>query len=72
MASGAGLGVGKGAGLGVGRSRAPCPLRAGVIGFVAAVWVHGLVDVPYLKNDLALAFWAVLGLHLGAVREARA
>lgn len=45
-------------------------LSAGVIGFVAAVWVHGLVDVPYLKNDLALAFWAVLGLQAGALRGA--
>jgi O-antigen ligase len=48
------------------RSRA-LPLSVGVIGFVVAVWVHGAVDVPYLKNDLALAFWAVLGLHAGSL-----
>ena len=54
------------------RTPAARALGVGVIGFVAAVWVHGLVDVPYLKNDLALAFWAVLGLHLGAARAAAA
>jgi O-antigen ligase len=47
-------------------------LGVGVLGFIAAVWVHGVVDVPYLKNDLALAFWSVLGLHIGAVRGAAA
>jgi len=46
------------------RTRA-LPLSIGLIGFLAALWVHGAVDVPYLKNDLALAFWAVLGLHAG-------
>ena len=33
--------------------------------FLAAMiyWlVHGLVDVPYFKNDLALEFWAIVGL----------
>ena len=44
-------------------------LNAGVVGFIVAVWVHGAVDVPYFKNDLALAFWAVLGLHAGALRS---
>jgi len=49
------------------RTRA-LPLSIGVIGFIAAVWVHGAVDVPYLKNDLAVAFWAVLGLHAGLLK----
>lgn len=51
------------------RTRA-LPLSVGVIGFVVAVWVHGVVDVPYLKNDLAVAFWAVLGLHAGLLEDA--
>ena len=57
------------AGRDLARSRHALALSAGVIGFVVAVWVHGVVDVPYLKNDLALAFWAVLGLHAGALSE---
>ncbi len=32
--------------------------------------VHGLADVPYFKNDQALAFWAILGLQLGSARSA--
>jgi len=35
------------------------------IAFLAAMvyWlVHGLADVPYFKNDLALEFWVVVGL----------
>ena len=27
---------------------------------VAAILVHGLVDVPYFKNDLAVAFWLLI------------
>jgi hypothetical protein len=27
-----------------------------------AVVVHGLVDVPYFKNDLSLEFWTLVGL----------
>jgi O-antigen ligase len=35
------------------------------LGFIAAMvyWlVHGLVDVPYFKNDLSLEFWVIVGL----------
>ncbi len=32
--------------------------------FVAALVVHGLIDIPYLKNDLALVFWMVLALSI--------
>lgn len=35
------------------------------LGFSAAMlyWlIHGLVDVPYFKNDLALEFWVLVGL----------
>ena len=31
--------------------------------FVSAIIVHGLIDIPYLKNDLALVFWMVLALR---------
>jgi O-antigen ligase len=38
------------------------PLQLGVLLALVAVIAHGLVDVPYFKNDLALEFWALLGL----------
>ncbi len=34
----------------------------GIILFLVALLVHGLIDAPYLKNDLALLFWMVLAL----------
>jgi O-antigen ligase len=36
----------------------------GMLLFIVALVVHGLIDIPYLKNDLALVFWIVLGLGL--------
>lgn len=30
--------------------------------FLLAMWVHGLVDVPYFKNDLSVQFWVITGL----------
>ena len=44
-------------------------LSIGLIGALVAIGVHGQVDVPYFKNDLALEFWALLGIQLGAVRS---
>lgn len=38
------------------------PIELGVLLAMVAVVVHGLVDVPYFKNDLSLEFWALLGL----------
>jgi hypothetical protein len=32
--------------------------------FLIALVVHGLIDIPYLKNDLALMFWLVYALAL--------
>ncbi len=29
-----------------------------------AILVHGLVDVPYFKNDLAIFFWLLIGLSI--------
>jgi O-antigen ligase len=37
-------------------------IHLGVFVALVAVLVHGLVDVPYWKNDLSLEFWALLGL----------
>jgi O-antigen ligase len=38
------------------------PVQFGILLALVAVVVHGLVDVPYFKNDLALEFWALMGL----------
>lgn len=38
------------------------PFVFGVVLFVVALVVHGLIDVPYLKNDLALLFWLIIAL----------
>jgi putative inorganic carbon (HCO3(-)) transporter len=37
-------------------------LHLGVLLAIVAVIVHGLVDVPYWKNDLSLEFWAIVAL----------
>ncbi len=36
----------------------------GLLLFIVAMVAHGLIDIPYLKNDLALMFWIVLALGL--------
>lgn len=46
-------------------------VHLGVFLALLAVVVHGLVDVPYWKNDLSLEFWAFLGLTLAAPRTLR-
>lgn len=38
------------------------PIFLGVLLAMVAIVVHGLVDVPYFKNDLSLEFWALVGL----------
>jgi putative inorganic carbon (HCO3(-)) transporter len=38
------------------------PIELGVLLAMVAIIVHGLVDVPYFKNDLSLQFWALIGL----------
>ncbi|KPJ84985.1 hypothetical protein AMJ57_04820 [Parcubacteria bacterium SG8_24] len=37
-------------------------LPTALIAAMIAILVHGIVDVPYLKNDLAFQFWILLGL----------
>jgi len=38
------------------------PIELGVLLALVAFLIHGLVDVPYFKNDLSLEFWALVGL----------
>ncbi len=37
-------------------------LALGMLLFVVAMVIHGLIDIPYFKNDLALIFWLLLSL----------
>lgn len=41
-----------------------------VLGFMLVLLylVYGLIDTPYMKNDLALAIWGSLGFYLGSLR----
>jgi len=42
---------------------APPDIRTqGMHFFLIVLLLHGLLDVPYFKNDLALIFWLILGL----------
>jgi O-antigen ligase len=44
-------------------------MAVGLLGMVGALIVHGLVDVPYFKNDQSLAYWALLGIQLGTIQQ---
>lgn len=37
-------------------------LGAGLLAILSYEIIHGVVDVPYFKNDLSLEFWMVVGL----------
>lgn len=37
-------------------------LAAGLLAAMVAMLVHGFLDTPYFKNDLAVVFWALVGL----------
>jgi len=37
-------------------------LPLGLLGALVYIQIHGLVDVPYFKNDLACQFWILVGL----------
>jgi len=37
-------------------------LRLGVMAAMVALLAHGLLDVPYFKNDLAILFWTIVAL----------
>lgn len=40
------------------------PAALGIMLVVIAIVAHGLIDIPYLKNDLALVFWLLLAASL--------
>ncbi len=40
----------------------PDPAKFAVVVFLVIMLVHGLVDTPYFKNDLALLFWFMLSI----------
>jgi O-antigen ligase len=42
---------------------------AACLGIITVIIVHGLVDVPYFKNDLAMMFW-ILTAYIIKVKEA--
>ena len=46
----------------------PRAMAIGLLGLAVAFGLHGLVDLPYFKNDQALAFWALVGVQLGSLR----
>jgi len=37
-------------------------LILGLTGAMIVIVVHGLVDAPYFKNDLAVLFWLLIGM----------
>lgn len=46
-------------------------LGAGLLGALTVLVVHGLVDVPYFKNDLAFLFWIIILIVLIAYENIR-
>jgi O-antigen ligase len=40
----------------------PTTLGLAAVAFLAVILLHGLVDVPYFKNDLAVLFWVIVSL----------
>jgi O-antigen ligase len=44
------------------------PLHLGVLVALVAIVAHGLVDVPYFKNDLSLEFWALMAVTWAGLR----
>ncbi len=48
------------------------PIELGVMLALVAIVVHGLVDVPYFKNDLSLQFWTLAALAWAGSREVSA
>lgn len=40
------------------------PFAFGLLLFLIALLAHGLIDIPYFKNDLAMIFWLIFALAL--------
>ncbi|HKV31585.1 MAG TPA: O-antigen ligase family protein [Candidatus Dormibacteraeota bacterium] len=47
------------------------PFELGVLLALVAVVVHGLVDVPYFKNDLSFEFWVLLAIAWAGIIASR-
>jgi len=49
----------------------PCPLSlvAPLLAALTALLVHGLVDVPYFKNDLSVLFWIIVGAMVILIKK---
>ena len=49
-------------------------LGAGLMGALSVLVAHGLVDVPYFKNDLAFLFWIIIALpfYVENIRQSQA
>ncbi|MBI5072045.1 O-antigen ligase family protein [Candidatus Falkowbacteria bacterium] len=45
------------------------PLFITLSAVMITILVHGLVDVPYFKNDLAILFWLIIGLSLFELKK---
>ena len=45
------------------------PVQLGIVLAMVAVIVHGMVDVPYFKNDLAIEFWTLLAVAWAGSRQ---
>ena len=39
-------------------------LIGSIMGAMAVILVHGLVDTPYFKNDLSILFWVIIGVMI--------
>ena len=39
-------------------------LIGSIMGAMVVILIHGLVDTPYFKNDLAILFWVIIGLMI--------
>jgi O-antigen ligase len=39
-------------------------LQLAILASMTTLLIHGLVDVPYLKNDLSILFWLIIGFSL--------
>jgi hypothetical protein len=40
----------------------------GVVGTVVMWAIHGIVDSPYWKNDMAVEFWLVVAIAVAVTR----
>lgn len=51
------------------KSHLPNVVKLGLIGYLIYLFIHGMVDVPYFKNDLSAQFWVFLAFGLLTIRK---